>query len=225
MRLILNGCEYAGTTTLAGAISEWAMKVFGGQIGFHDHWKIPHVSHSAHTDEENDQFLALSPHLQESFQRYHMEYHVASNFYGGDHHNMVGFHIDEAVYAPLYYGYGGEGEYADRKQMARSVEAHIMEVALDTVLVLVKASPEVIASRMKENPHDRALVKENDIDRVIQRFEEENERTFIRRKFTLDTTSVSVEESMAEFVDKFEPHMTEADRLRILTHGSSLTAG
>jgi hypothetical protein len=225
MRLILNGCEYAGTTTLAGAISEWAMKVFGGQIVFHDHWKIPHVSHSAHTDEENDQFLALSPHLQESFQRYHMEYHVASTFYGDDHHNMVGFHIDEAVYAPLYYGYGGEGEYSDRKQMARSVEAHIMEVAPDTVLVLVKASPKVIARRIKENPHDRALVKENDIERVLQRFEEENERTFIRRKFTLDTTSVSVEESLAEFVDKFEPHMTEADRLRILTHGSSLTTG
>ena len=44
MRLILNGCEYGGMTTLAGAISPWAHKAFGGSFGFHDHWKIPHGS-------------------------------------------------------------------------------------------------------------------------------------------------------------------------------------
>ena len=36
MHLILAGCEYAGTTTLAGAISEWAGRVIGGAFGFHD---------------------------------------------------------------------------------------------------------------------------------------------------------------------------------------------
>ena len=66
MRLILNGCEYAGTTTLAGSISKWATELMGGILGFHDHWKIPHISHHPHTDEENEQFLALSPRLKES---------------------------------------------------------------------------------------------------------------------------------------------------------------
>ena len=114
----LIGCEYSGTTTLAGAISGWVERVMGGDFGFHDHWKIPHISHAPHTDEENEQFLALSPHLKESFQRYHMDYHLSPAFYGDDHHNMVGFHIDEAVYAPLYYGYGGPDEYADRAWQA-----------------------------------------------------------------------------------------------------------
>ena len=225
MRLILNGCEYAGTTTLAEAISGWAKNVMGGEFGFHDHWKIPHVSHSPHTDEENEQFLALSPRLKESFQRYHMEYHLSPSFYGDDHHNMVGFHVDEAVYAPLYYGYGGPDEYADRAWLGRRIEAHIMEVAPDTVLVHVKASPEVIARRMKEDPHDHGLVQEKDIERVLERYQEENDKSFLRRKFTLDTSSVQVEDSLVEFAEKLEPHLTQADRLRILTHDRSLKGG
>ena len=225
MRLILNGCEYAGTTTLAGAISGWATEVMGGTFSFHDHWKIPHISHKTHTDEENEQFLALSPHLKESFQRYHLEYHLSGSFYARPHHNSVGLHIDEAVYAPLYYSYGGDDEYADRRLTARRIESHIIEVAPDTVLVLVKASPEVIARRMKESPHDRSLVKEKDIRHVLKRFEEENERSFILNKFTLDTTTATVEETLAQFVEQVEPYMTEADRLRILTHRMSLTVG
>ena len=126
MRLILVGCEYSGTTTLAEAISEWAKEVMGGGFGFHDHWKIPHVSHPPGlTAEEQEQFMALSPNLKEMFQRYHIEYHLSPSFYGDPHHNSVGFHIDEAVYAPMYYGYGGSGEYGDRARSARRTEAHI----------------------------------------------------------------------------------------------------
>ena len=123
MRLILVGCEYSGTTTLSEAISEWAKEVMGGGFRFHDHWKVPHVSHPPGlTAEEQEQFLALSPNLKEMFQRYHMEYHLSPSFYGDPHHNSVGFHIDEAVYAPLYYGYGGAGEYGDRVRTARRTE-------------------------------------------------------------------------------------------------------
>ena len=117
MRLILMGCEYAGTTTLSRQIIKWVKENLGDDFGFHDHWKLPHVSHptipgpssgpygskkgevspaftiedmweawesgngpdptmTGHTDEENNQFLALSPKIKESFQRYHMEYHM-----------------------------------------------------------------------------------------------------------------------------------------------------
>ena len=45
MNLILIGGEYSGTTTLASKISEWGKKTFGGDHhGWHDHWKIPHLS-------------------------------------------------------------------------------------------------------------------------------------------------------------------------------------
>ena len=225
MRLILIGCEYSGTTTLAAAINGWAEKVFGERVGFHDHWKVPHISHAPHTDEENEQFMALSPNLKESFQRYHMEYHVSPSFYGDPHHSQVGFHIDEAVYAPLYYGYGGDDEYADRKWLGRRIEAHIMEVAPDTALILVKASPEVIARRMKENPHPYGLVQEKDIELVLKRFEEEYTRSFLRKKFTLDTNTASVEETLAEFVKEIEVHITPADRLKMLTRGMTAKGG
>jgi hypothetical protein len=218
MRLILVGCEYSGTTTLANAIMRWAEGAMGGRFGFHDHWKIPIISHDPMTDEEIQQFLALSPSLKEMFQRYHMDYHLQPAFYANNDHKMVGFHIEEAVYAPLYYGYGGEGEYADRRAMARSLEARIMEIAPDTVLVLVKASPEVIARRMKENPHPHGLVQEKDIEHVLGRFEEEYAASFISKKFTVDTSTATVEDTLAEFVENIEQHFTDIDRMRILTH-------
>lgn len=218
MRLILVGCEYAGTTTLAETISEWAKGAMGGNFGFHDHWKIPHISHPPElTDEEQDQFMALSPNIKEMFQRYHMEYHLSTGFYGDPHHNSVGFHIDEAVYAPLYYGYGQAGEYGDRSQAARKTEAHIMEVAPDTVLVLVRAAPEVIRQRMKENPHPNGLVKDGDVEKVLDAFLEEYNQSFIRKKFELDTSTATVEETLSEFLEQMQPHLTDSDRLRIMS--------
>ena len=146
-----------------------------------------------------------------------MEYHVAETFYTDPHHNIVGFHIDEAVYAPLYYGYGGPGEYADRRWYARHIEGTIANRAPDTVLVLVKASPDVIARRMKENPHKNGVLQEKDIEHVLQRFEEEFGSSFIRVKFSLDTSTATVEESLAEFVESLEPHLPDADRLKIMS--------
>ena len=89
MRLIITGCEYAGTTTLADNIGVWVERSMGGQMGVHDHWKIPELSHRPHTREENEAFLALSPALQECFQRYHMEYHLSESFYSGAHHVLA----------------------------------------------------------------------------------------------------------------------------------------
>lgn len=85
MRLILVGCEYSGTSTLGYHIGKWGKEALGDDLGFHDHWQIPHVSHPnipegkthqemvddflagkgidpsllGHTDEENRAFLAL----------------------------------------------------------------------------------------------------------------------------------------------------------------------
>ena len=51
MHLVLIGCEYSGTSTLALAISNWAKEAFGvGGFGFHDHWKIPHLNHPPRRD-------------------------------------------------------------------------------------------------------------------------------------------------------------------------------
>ena len=242
MRLILVGCEYSGTSTLGYHISKWVKDALGDEFGFHDHWQIPHVSHpnipedkthdemiddflagkgidpslTGHTDEENRLFLALSPKQQESFQRYHMEYHVAETFYEDPHHNQIGFHINEAVYAPRYYGYGGAGEYADRSWYARRVESDIMHKAPDSVIILVKASAEAIKERLNANPHPFGLVKEDDVEGVLAEFEQHFEWSWLRHKFEIDTTDATPEESLAEFVEKIQPHLIETDRQKIM---------
>ena len=244
MHLVLAGCEYSGTTTLNYAITDWGKAVLGEGVGFHDHWKIPHLSHptargdktmdemiadwvagkgedpttSGFTEEEQNLFLALTPSQKEMFQRYHMEYHLSDAFYSYGHHNVVGMHIDEAVYAGLYYGYGGDGEYSDRKLYARYVEKTMLRKAPDTVMVLVKATPEVIRRRMKEHPHHNGVLKDKDVELVLQRFEEEYEGTVIEKKFTIDTSTATVEESLREFLDKIDEFLTDADRTQILVH-------
>ena len=219
MRLILVGCEYAGKTTLANEIVKWIGRTMGGERTFHDHFTVPS---SEFTEEEQEQFLALSPRIKENFQRYVIEYHLHPSFYSDPDHNLVGLHIEEAVYAPLYYGYAGhygaERGTTDRSALARAVEKEIMARAPDTVLILLKASKEVIARRMNEAPHERGVVREEDIDAVLQRFEEEYQNSLIRHRFILDTSTATVEATINEFASKIERHLTEADRLRILTH-------
>lgn len=217
MRLIITGCEYAGTTTLADNIGVWVERSMGGQMGVHDHWKIPELSHRPHTREENEAFLALSPALQECFQRYHMEYHLSESFYSGAHHVLVGFYIDEAVYAPKYYGYGGPDEYSDRALSARKIESHIMRIAGDTVLIHLRASPEAIRQRMQKAPRKFGLVKDEDIEYILQRFQEEYKRSFLRQKIQIDNTVLTPEQTLAAFVERIQPHLSEADRARILT--------
>ena len=217
MRLIVIGCEYAGTTTLTDNIAGWVERAMGGRMGKHDHWKIPEVSHKPHTREENQGFLALSANLRESFQRYHMEYHLQPGFYGSPHHVMVGFHIDEAVYAQLYYGYGGHDEYSDRELTARHIEGAILTIAPDTVLVHLKASADAVRKRMKAERREFGLLKEEDIEHVLQRFAEEYDRSFLRQKIEIDNTDFTPGETLAEFVEKIQPHLTEGDRARILT--------
>ncbi len=244
MRLMLAGCEYSGTTTLSCAIAKWARENMGERIGFHDHWKLPHINHppiqaqaeldeafeawtegrgedptySGLTPHEQELFNALTPRIKECFQRYHMEYHICEDFYSQPHHNMIGMHYDEAVYAPLYYGYGGPGQYADRELVARNTEETIMKAAPDTVLVLLKAAPGVIAGRMNEAPHPHAVVQEKDIEYVLTKFEDQYQRSLIKSKLTVDTGTATVEESLSEFVSKYEPLLTDTDRTRILVH-------
>ena len=221
MKLILVGCEYSGKTTLQLLISAWLQRITGSHRPFfHDHFGLPSGErppiNSQYPVEIQEEIMALSPKLKEMFQRYILEYHLGSSFYEYPDHGLVGFHIEEAVYAPLYYGYGGPGEYADRRVLARWIEADIMEKAPETVLVLLKASAEVIAKRMRENPHPKGLLQEQDIEYVLQRFEEEYTSSLIRKRFILDTSKGTIDDTFSEFVTTIQPHLTDDDRLRIL---------
>ncbi|MDE0299106.1 MAG: hypothetical protein OXN17_10770 [Candidatus Poribacteria bacterium] len=212
MRLILIGVEYAGKTTLANAITAWLKETTGGGRPFHDHFSIPP---SELPDAEQEEFLRMSSELQSMYQRYSNEYHLLPSFYADPDHMLVGFHIEEAVYAPLYYSYGDTDDFS---AAARAMEKRILEQAPDTVLILLKASPEVIAKRLRETPHKHQVLQEKDIEHVLQRFEEEYEHSLLDRKFVLDSTSATAEETLAEFVARIDPFLSQSDRLRMMTH-------
>ena len=188
----------------------------GANPGIHDHFTIPHIDHEELTDEEQRQFLELSPRIKEIFQRYDVDYHLQNAFYEHDDHILVGFHIEEAIYAEVYYNYGKWGREHDRWRALRRTEDTMLEQAPDSTLVLLKASAEVIAQRMKVSPHKNGVVQEKDIPRVLQMFQEQYESSRLKNKFTLDTTNATVNQTLAEFLERMEPYLSVADRLRIL---------
>ena len=223
MRLLLAGCEYAGTTTLANAIDEWAQSEMGSGFRLiHDHFKLPDTQpHGpALTDEEIAQFQALSPRMVEVIQRHDLYYHTPAESGKSGNTLIIGLHFDEAVYGPLYYDYGHKGVMGDRQVIGRHLELRFMKHAPDTVLVHVKASPEVIRRRMKESPHKHPLVQEKDVEHVLERFEEEDFNPLLTG-FALDTSTATVEESIAEFAESIQPRLTLEDRLAMWTHRQS----
>ena len=60
---------------------------------------------------------------------------------------------------------------------------------------------------------------------VLRLFEEGCARSAIQGKITLDTSSATVEETIAEFVHRVEPHLTDTDRSRILVHRQLYSGG
>ena len=60
---------------------------------------------------------------------------------------------------------------------------------------------------------------------VLERFEEEFTASLIQRRFVLDTTAATEEETLAEFVANYEPFHTSADRERMRRHQAAAKDG
>ena len=219
MKLIITGCEHVGKTTLAAGVSRWLADLAGYSRSFHDHFTLPSPEVAG---EDRDLFMRMSPAFKERFQRYQMAYHAGGAFLSADDHLLVGYHIEEAVFAPLYYGYGGRGEYADRSVYARRIEHGIMKDAPDTLLVLLTARPEVIRERMARDPMPRdqkgrrpGVLREKNVEHVLQRFREEFAASLIRRKFVIDNSDLSPGETLSDFTWKAQKFLSHEDRTRI----------
>ncbi|MFQ6040762.1 MAG: hypothetical protein ACE5PV_07895 [Candidatus Poribacteria bacterium] len=203
MRLIIIGCEYTGKSTLLNGLAEWGRKE---GIHFHldDHFTIPGEQHLG--EEDKKMMVALTPTIKERFQRFQVYYHI-NVAHNNQHIILVGFHIEEAIYGPLYY-------YPSHQVMyAREVE---QKMPPDTIMILLTASPEVIAKRMEENPHQYNVIKKEDIPMLLNRFSEEFRRSQIRRKFQIDTSNLTPEELFNQFMSSVLPHLSTEDLLRML---------
>ncbi|MFP6594355.1 MAG: hypothetical protein VB860_05160 [Dehalococcoidia bacterium] len=223
MRLLLAGCEYSGTTTVAHAIDDWMSENMGTRFSLiHEHWKIPHTSgHPDNTtSEEQEWLLAATPKFKEMHQRHSLYYHTQVSTYtthnGGDG-MVVGGHIDDAVYAPLYFGYGEKGHNFDRELVMHQVEKTILYFTNDTVVVHITADTDVIKQRMKDDPHENGIVQPEDVDKVKKRFAELVDWSLLGNKISIDNSGALVD-TMAQFIAKMEPLFTDTDRSRILAH-------
>lgn len=73
---------------------------------------------------------------------------------------------------------------------------------------------------MKETPHYNPVLKERDIQDVLNKFEEEFERSKIKNKFMTDTSESSVEETLDKFIKEMKPYFNESDNARISSYRS-----
>tara|TARA_Y100001960_G_scaffold62647_1_gene65591 strand:- start:880 stop:1554 length:675 start_codon:yes stop_codon:yes gene_type:complete len=220
MKIILAGIEYVGTTTIAKMIKDWKLEYTGTPFYdglMHDHMKIPHTS--GHPDdttlEEQKQILNLSPKLMEMYHRYHMYYHLHHYFQRDD--LTVGFHIEEAVLARKYFGYGLVGEAFDRENIVfERIENRIKQITNDPIIIIhMKADVEVIEKRMenlKTSPeHSNSPLLLNDIENVMNDYKHYVDKSTIGPKIEVDTSTDSPAETLDKIIDLIKPHISEED--------------
>lgn len=212
MKLLLVGCEYSGTSTLANGIRDWWMGVSGRDVDVQDHFR-----EDLSTD-DFAQYMALGPGAREVIEREHIHAHAPFPEETDSDRILIGLHIEDAVYGPMLFGYGAEGAQGDRTALSQRIDHRFQRLAPETMRVFVKASPEVISRRMQDAPHANGILKEKDVEEAVRRFEDAAGGAQFRRKFEIDTSTATVEETMTEFVEKVEGHLTEMDRYRILLH-------
>jgi hypothetical protein len=126
---------------------------------------------------------------------------------------IVGWHLEEAIYSDVY-GEDLDNPYYPNYHYGfqRLYESLVLEAHLpDVVMFHVTASDEEIATRMKDDPHEYPIVREQDIADVKKRFDEEIEKSLFthqRRTVVLDTTGKTPEQSFDELLLLSEPLVT-----------------
>ena len=134
----------------------------------------------------------LSPALKERFQRMQLVYHIRL-MHRFDHILLGGFHIEEAVYGPLYYYPGG---------VASEIRQYEEEMPKNAILVHLTASVEVIQRRMETDPHEYSLIKNADIPMLLDRFQEEFDASLIPNKIQIDTSDMAPDVLLQTFLSE-----------------------
>jgi deoxyadenosine/deoxycytidine kinase len=150
-----------------------------------------------------------------------MYYHL--HHYVQEDDLSVGFHIEEAVYARRYYGYGLDGEQFDRNNVFVSIENRIKQITTDPIITVhMVASPDIIESRMsalKDHPeHTNTPLQVADIEDVMADYQYFISKSDIGPVVRVDTSIDSPEETLEKVVALLEPYFTKTDLERIENH-------
>ena len=127
MKLILVGCEYAGKKTLAVAISKWLINDMGLDfVRWHNHFVVPKLDthmiiqaadnnmsmgkdvQDLNNDADEKQIMALRPAVLEQLQRHNIWRHLHHKLFADADVMFINHYYADAVYAPIYYNYGGK---------------------------------------------------------------------------------------------------------------------
>jgi len=127
---------------------------------------------------------------------------------------VIGGAIEDGVYGPMFFGYGGPDHRLNRETVQHQWENTYLHFTDETVLVHVMADSDVIARRLRDDPHENGIISESDIERVKQRFAELVDWSVLPKKISVDNSG-SIEDTLSEFVSKIEPYLTELDRSRM----------
>ncbi len=220
MKLIIVGCDYTGKTSLTKKVIAWMHEKMSPRyasdvaVGAHDHFWFPNPELPP---EEREELRMLGPKAREQYQRYMISYHLQPVFWAEDYDIvLVGFHLAEAVHGPLYFGYGEPGAYAARSALAREIEAQIMATHPETVMVMLKARPEVVKRRMAENPNLESPLRLEDVEKVLKAYDEEYEISLIRRRFIIDGSDITVDAMFEQWKTKIQSFLSPIDMQRIM---------
>jgi hypothetical protein len=71
---------------------------------------------------------------------------------------------------------------------------------------------------MEISPHEYQIISREDIPLLVQKFEEEYGASTIHAKIRIDTTNLSPEQALQEFLTKARPHLASEDLLRIMAN-------
>jgi len=223
MLIILVGSEYSGTSTISKILRLELKDNFGSEFEIHDHWKLPNIEcypkySKQYTLNETDKshISKLTPKLKEMLQRQSLVYHLPAPKVAIDK-IYVGYHLDDTVYGPIYFDYGGpkEPQGGPRTRYARYIEKEIIKSYPDTILIHLTSNRDTILKRMENQPHKDQLICRDDIDLILEQFQSEFDKSLLQNKLTINTTDQSIKQTTSIVLEGILNYGTSEDSARL----------
>ena len=223
MLILLVGCEYSGTSTISKSLRIELKDSFGSEFEIHDHWKLPNIAcypkyskQYVLNETDKSHISKLTPKLKEMLQRQSLVYHLPAPKVAIDK-IYVGYHLDDTVYGPIYFDYGGpkEPQGGPRTRYARYIEKEIIKSYPNTILIHLTSNKDTILERMENQPHENQIIRRDDIDLIIEQFQSEFDKSLLQNKFTINTKNQTIKQTTSAVLEGILKYGTSEDSARL----------